>query len=282
MIFAVTPRARMWPHALAERRRQLRRDRRGRAAPAADRSPRRRARVGIVSPVLEDDAGRRGRRSVAMRATRAPRRIVAPAFSADCRERAAVSAPGPPAQRDAAADGHRVLGEPLQKHRAGAGRPRPREVAEDRARGERRLKQIGLEPLADEIGDGHRQPAREPRQSRARRGRARAVRGPHERASSRRRRSRSIGGGAWRSSGAITSAIRCVIWRNSRQRPASRADSWWIDAAVSTASRWNIEHAPSGPSDVSAGSGVTNRGRRGRSSSARSRDVADRSGRARG
>ena len=101
--------------------------------------------------VLRDEDRARPRASV---------RISAPAVRA-ASAIAAASAPGRP-DRDAAAAGTRIGGGVQQQHRAAARRPRTLRRAEDAARGDRRLQQVGLEPLGDEVGDRHRPPAQQP------------------------------------------------------------------------------------------------------------------------
>ena len=138
LIFAVTPRARKLPDALEERRRQILRLDQIAGMSAADRRPRRRRDARISSPFSSTHAGHAALARERCATTRAPVRIRAPAlggcFDERGRERARTAAHG-----DAAADRRRIVGEPLQQHRARARRPRTGEVAEDRVRRDRRL-----------------------------------------------------------------------------------------------------------------------------------------------
>ena len=256
LILAVTPRARM----CSIRSRNV-----GGSSTGSTRS--RSARCGSMAATTARAVERlavrrarrrtRGRRARAMRVTRAPVTICAPAVRRDrgqrLRQRARAAS-----HRDAAADRHGVRGEPLQQHRAGAGRPRPGEVAEDRVRADRRLQQVALEPFRREIGDGHRHPAREPREIAAAERRARVGRrrrAATSRASACRRSTAAPGDRARRSS----RAMRCVVCRNPRQRAASRgetADGSTPPSAPDRDERRAIVRPA--PSAVSAGSGVTN------------------------
>ncbi len=98
-----------------------------------------------------------------MRVTRASVRIDAPWPLGDFRQRGGQRARAP-ADRDAAADRHRIGGDAADEHRAGTGRPRACRVAEDRVRRDGRAEHVRLEPLRRQIGHRHRHPAREPRQ----------------------------------------------------------------------------------------------------------------------
>ena len=148
-----------------------------------------------------------------MRATVAPVRISAPKPRA-APASACVSAPMPPRTKVGRTRGVRVGRRLEEQAEAGARRPGAREGAVDAARRDDGAQELGLEPLGDEIGHGHRPPAQQP--ERVRRGSAAELARRRRGApTARRTTARRSTGGVIRRSGASTRPMRPRLSWNS-------------------------------------------------------------------